>query len=191
MEGSDPILSTAMPVAEAAATRGRRAFWAALLVMHAAGLVTVVAEWSSGAIEATAGGLRAAAMGAAIVFFVLKIVDVPALRLNPGWRSVVASALAVALLHMGVLERAWQGRWAAMPAQAGVVLFLGVMFETEVVRRCVAVLTGTWPPVRRRAPRPARCDRRAAIWTLQHRFRPYESAHIIEVAASRAPPWAG
>lgn len=115
----------------------RRGFWALLLVLHVVGLRSAWASVLGGAAAGNDAGayVRLADLAASLLFFLLKIADVPWLRLNPGWRSFVAGWTAVALLHTGVFQRAVgdDAQWGA----ATVVVLAGVLVEAPVVGRLV------------------------------------------------------
>jgi hypothetical protein len=118
----------------------RRLFWFGLLVAH----------W--GAIPSLAGGsiargaidaewlFRAAGLLASLGFFVLKILDVPWLRVRPGWRAAISAAVVVLLLHVGVVERFARGEFTYSPASFGAVLSAGSVWESAELRRTWRVL---------------------------------------------------
>ncbi len=110
-----------------------RLCWLALVVLHLPGI------WAAALAFLRGGDLvalfRCAAMAAAAVFFVLKIVDLPVLRFRPGWRSPVSLILIVLLMHVGVIERAFD---LNVPDAQGVPIAAALF---------VAVLTPTILPV--------------------------------------------
>lgn len=73
-----------------------RAFWAAMIVSHLGATYHAV-------FVGDASGWRAAALAASQVFFVLKLLDVPWLRLPSDRRTRVALVALFALLHGRVL----------------------------------------------------------------------------------------
>jgi len=117
----------------------RRLFWATLLLTH---LGALRSEWNALAALSGDGGwgtsiLRSLALFASATFFVLKIADVRWLRLQPGWRSVVASLVVIGLLHLNVLERVTRTELSNGPAPLGIVLFVATLIESDRVRRAL------------------------------------------------------
>ncbi|MBW7906806.1 MAG: hypothetical protein LC135_02330 [Phycisphaerae bacterium] len=79
-----------------------RLAWAAMLVAHVPALVDAAAQlgWSA------ASWLRLLLLGVSHALFVLKLLDVPWLRLPADRRAGLALVLCVAILHAGPLTRA-------------------------------------------------------------------------------------
>ena len=61
--------------------------------------------------------------------------DVDWLRIKPGWRPAVASIVVVALLHVGVVERAVGETLPYSTLPIGVLAVVGTLLELEGVRR--------------------------------------------------------
>lgn len=100
-------------------------FWALALLVHLGAVPSIFRHFSAGFVqgEYAAPALRALVLTLSAAFFVLKILDVPALRFRGGPRSVFCAGLIVALLHLGILERSPASQNTLMPVRAGVVLF--------------------------------------------------------------------
>lgn len=80
-----------------------RGIWLAVALAHGPGLVGAWERWIGGGFDPRGlGGL--VTLSLAMVFFALKIVDVPWLRLRTDRRSLVAMGLVVALLHVDVIR---------------------------------------------------------------------------------------
>ena len=111
----------------------RGLFWFCLLLLHVPAVPSVWEEVAAGGDAAPFWAvLRLAGLCASAVFFVLKVIDLPWLRLKPGPRAAVTAVLIVALLHVGVIERTIRGETELSPARAGLVLF-GLQLVPRVV----------------------------------------------------------
>jgi len=168
----------------------KRLFWAALLVMH---LSALGSEWEAlGAISGSdAWGtsvLRTLALVASATFFALKIVDVPWLRLQPGWRSVVASLVVIGLLHLNVLERVTRTELSSGPAPLGIVLFAGTLIESDRLRRALSRLPSIADAALRLNMHPQRfvCGLTGPAW--DDAFKPRLMRIITQSVPLRAPP---
>lgn len=114
----------------------RRVFWFCLLLLHVPAVPSVWEEVAAGGDAAPFWAvLRLAGLCASAVFFVLKVIDLPWLRLKPGPRAAVTAVLIVALLHVGVVERTIQAETELSPARAGLVLFAGTVWPVEGLKR--------------------------------------------------------
>ena len=81
----------------------RRPLWVVLAAAHIPALVTALTSFINSGFEAEwLGGC--VALTATMLFFVLKFVDVRALRLRSDRRSLVAMCVIVLLLHTGALD---------------------------------------------------------------------------------------
>lgn len=169
------------------ATAARRLFWFALLLLHGAAIPSLWAAISRGGEIGTLLPLtvRIAGMSASAAFFVLKIADVSWLRLNGGWRSVVAAVLVVAVLHVGVLDRALHGDVALNPAQLSLVLCLGTLGYTEPLARIIGLLLAVLAPLRfsRTLGRP-----RSPAFARVPAFKPHALFYVPSFTGPRAPP---
>lgn len=112
-----------------------RLFW---LVMATAHLRALLGEWRAMFVE----GVGLEALGGSIIltvsmaFFLLKLLDVPALRFHVDRRSCIAFCMIVALLHLDVIR----------PTN-----------DPTLVPECTTLVAATWlisltPAVRRRLP---------------------------------------
>ncbi len=136
-----------------------RTLWAAILVMHLAAVPTVIGAvfFGQGDQQSIAAFTRLAGLLASAAFFVLKIIDLPCLRLKPGWRSTATALLIIGLLHLGVVERAIEGEVALSPHHLGVVLFAVAIGQARVTvpvtrwLRRFSAAPGLWR-LRRHAP---------------------------------------
>ncbi len=117
----------------------RRAFWAAMFLLHVG---PALASWGSigNSADVLAELLRSGFLLASAVFFVLKFVDVPWLRVKPGWRTSVASLIIIGLLHVGILDRATGGQMAYSHGHVGVVLIVSGLLGCDTVLRILAGL---------------------------------------------------
>jgi len=119
-----------------------RLLWVVLLAIHAGAVPAAVrglpffsdATFDASTVFRFAGLLLAAA------FCLLKVADVPWLRIRPGWRGSVSIAVVLALLHVSVLHRARDGDVALAPSQVGVFLFVGTSLNLDLARRSLRVL---------------------------------------------------
>ena len=111
-----------------------RVVWAGILALHLAAVPGVIGAMLEG--SGDAGGLatltRLLGLLASAGFFVLKIIDLPCLRLKPGWRSTATALLIVGLLHWGVIEQAVFGEVTVSPSHLGVVLFVVAVGQTGI-----------------------------------------------------------
>ena len=164
-----------------------RLFWIGMLAVHAGALRTAVLELVSCA--STERRLAVAArlfiLSVSALFFCLKIVDAPWLRLRRGWRSTIYSLVVLGIIHLGVVERATQTNLAYSPAHLGVVLFAGGTFGARS-------LSGLFPLLRRWQPVLARVRSLFALRFL-HRLglavcAPPCNVTLQACVAPRAPP---
>lgn len=77
--------------------------------------------------------LQTGALVAAAWFCLLKTLDIPWLRGNPGWRPKIAATIILALLHLSVIERATGRESAFTPAHLGVFLIGATVAKRRVV----------------------------------------------------------
>ena len=125
--------------------------WLAMLLLHGPGLVSAFGTLAQG-VEFGAL-LRAVGLSLSAGLFVLKIADVPWLRMHANWRSAVAATVVIALMHVGVARRVVSGELVFTPQEVGAVLCLGTVHEVVRQRRRVAwlrqQLRARWIPRRR------------------------------------------
>jgi len=164
----------------------RRVFWLGLLALHAAALPSI---WGALKLPADASDhvaltLRLVAMSGSTLFFLLKILDVPALRFCPGWRSAVAAIVVVAVLHVGVVDRAITGEFETNPLHVKFVFFMGSLCCLDSLAACLRLVLAILTPVRVwRAQLHAAFDR---VWYAVH---PAPRAVLVPAyAGTRAPP---
>lgn len=162
-----------------------RVFWLALLLMHVAALPMAVSALAAPADIASqvVTGLRFAGLVLSIVAFVLKIIDVRWLRIAPGWRSVVLAVLVVALLHVGVVERAMHGDAMFDPAHLGLVLIAGSAWRIAASKRSLSRLFTHIRSQHRRRTSPLVLYRLNRVDIAS----PFE-AMLSSICVPRAPP---
>ncbi|NOX57885.1 MAG: hypothetical protein GXP29_03390 [Planctomycetes bacterium] len=104
-----------------------RLLWLTLLVLHGLAIPGLIASISSGSDASGGVGLllRIAGLSASAAFFVLKIIDVPWLRMNGSRRSIVSIILILVLMHVGAIDRAISVDVAPDYAYIGVVAVAG------------------------------------------------------------------
>jgi len=121
-----------------------RAFWAGMLALHLGPILAgFVLSGKALALDA-AGILRLAMLLASAAFFAFKFADVSWLRLRPGWRSAVVSAMIVALLHLSAVDRAIGTDFSSSPERLTAVLLTGGLVSAEFFARRVRRLFA-WP----------------------------------------------
>ncbi len=163
----------------------RRAFWALMLLLH---LGPVVAAFYSASFGTTTEVpiLRFFVLLVSSSFFVLKLIDVPCLRLRPGWRSAVAAVLVVVLLHVGVARRALNGEANVSPAPWAALLVFGSVLDPRVVRRVIRRLSNWWAALLRESGHALlHCLVRRGWESEPH---PLLSMCFVSRAGPRAPP---
>ena len=130
----------------------RRIVWAVMLGLHAAWLVRLL---SSG----DASVLRLVTMGLSVAFLLAKTLDVAALRFLTTRRAVVAGILIVAILHVGVIDRALGdqelGFWV-LPLLTSVAVLMTLL---HVIRRRVALALARRSAHLSVLPMAGRCER--------------------------------
>lgn len=173
------------PSRQAVSAGLRRGFWALMLLFHLGPVVAVFQSVTSGT-TTEVPILRLFVLSVSAVFFVLKLADVPCLRLKPGWRSVVAAALVMVLLHVNVAQRAMRGDAVMPPAPWAAVLVLGGVLDPQVVRRAIRRLANWWAALLRESGG-------ALLYCLVRRGwesepHPLLSVCFVSRAGPRAPP---
>lgn len=165
-------------------------FWCAVLVLHAAAIPALIGSVGSGAdLEATIWMIvRLVGLLISAIFFVLKIVDVPWLRLKPGWRSAATAVIICGLLHVGVVERAMEGESPLSPAaHPGVVLFVAAAWRIDAVCHGLRRLLPTLASARLTRRRRRESDPcRTRSW--ESALRPALLFFVPSFAGPRAPP---
>ena len=167
-----------------------RLFWLALLLLHFPAIVSLtLSQFDAWGPLQTSEIVRLAGMSLSAAFFSLKVADVRCLRLRPGWRSFVTAAIVVALIHVGVVERAASGDLEVDPAQFGLVCVLGTLSGADQTRqrlrlRLAAALRVLAACGNESAKRVVvRFDRLREI-----SFNPHELFLVHAYAGPRAPP---
>ena len=164
-----------------------RLFWLSMFLVHAAALPAL---WSASGGEADFAvrlslWSRLVALTASAGFFALKIIDVSWLRLKPGWRSGVAAVVVIALVHVGVVDRAVSGDLQYDSVHLGVVFFVGAWWQAETIKRLLGLALASLTPVRGR--RPLRFGLRLGrAWEAA--FQPLELVCIPSSIGPRSPP---
>lgn len=147
-----------------------RAFWVCALIGHAPALLTACGRFLANPLDADLV-LRSAALATATVFFLLKILDLPQLRLVRDWQSLLAMTVVVSLLHAGVMHR------AARDGQAvGFQPFAAVLIGGGLVA------------LSRAAVRAARAVGQLRIRQWQRTQRAVLHTRLVELLAWRIPP---
>jgi len=158
----------------------RRSAWAIVALSHAPALVGAWSKWVAGGFDpAPFGGCVAITL--ATLFFFLKVVDLPCLRLRTDRRAWVAIILVVGLVHVDALRPGHLS--AAIPeyalAAATTLLALGFSrihrLAKEIQRR-----VQSWRP-----PAPLTHSREIA-WL--DAFHPHCWVLTLRTFALRAPP---
>lgn len=162
-----------------------RAFWMVVLLVHFIALGPLFESPTGGRAESFGTDLiRGGGLLLGVLFCALKLLDVSFLRLKPGWRSFVCASVAMALLHVGLLERAHGGRDAAVPV--GVVLFIGTFADVRAlnafVRKCVSAGA---PPSSRD---DAHVHLNPYLHTVEAAFEPVHLLFAPRTDVPRAPP---
>ncbi len=127
-----------------------RLMWVAMLVFHALAIPSLVSSFSSATVFAEFIGpvMRLVALVLSAAFFILKIVDVECLRLNGDWRSIVCIVVLVALVHVGVIDRALGSDLASDNAHIGFVIFAGMIRWRAAIRWALCHVQGLIDSVR-------------------------------------------
>lgn len=120
----------------------KRLFWSALLLLH---ILPFVSTLLQGQVEYSATGaadllVRIVALFGSLGFFVLKIIDVPWLRLRPGARSWIASTIIVALMHVCAVQRVTEGSSAVSSITIVSVLAAIGLADPSPARRSMSSL---------------------------------------------------
>jgi len=164
-----------------------RLFWLSMFVLHGMALLSL---WPALAAEngfAEQLGTLARLMGLSVSasFFALKIVDVPWLHLRPGWRSVVAAIVVIALLHVAVVDRALGSEQPFDAGRLGIVLFVGTVWQFDLLARVLRLVVALLMPLRVwRTHRSDTCLHR--VWEAV--FHPADLVYISSSTGPRAPP---
>ena len=166
-----------------------RLFWCCMLLLHVAAVPPLLAGLGGGSeSHAELSALaRLLGLSASAVFFVLKIIDVPRLRMKPGWRSRATAILVIALLHVGVVERAVEGEVELSAAHPGVVLFAAAAWRFDALRHGLRRLLVDSVPIRLLRRR----DHLGGMFrgrSLEWAFMPLLLFFVPSYAGPRAPP---
>lgn len=152
-----------------------------MLVAHAPALL--------GAWRSVAGnGFDAGGLGGSLVltlsmlFFALKVRDIPVLRLRAGRRSFVVACIVAALLHVNVLQP--QGDSAAVPQCTALVATTWLIVQLPLIRRALRVYGSRISATRRRSFQITFC--RNTVWLDM--FRPRCWVLAFRFFCLRAPP---
>ncbi|GJM26419.1 MAG: hypothetical protein DHS20C16_28340 [Phycisphaerae bacterium] len=115
-----------------------------MLVMHGIAIPSLIATTRSahGLPELLGPMIRLAGLSASAAFFVLKIIDVPCLRLNTDWRSIVCVVLIIGLMHVGVIDRALGGDLSTDGAHIGFVVFAGLVRWRAAIKWAMCHILG-------------------------------------------------
>ena len=159
-----------------------RAFWALMFVGHLPGLVGGVVQLGY---EPSVGlAIRFALLAASQAFFVLKLADVPWLRLGGDRRTWVAVVVCFALLHADVVQRnADEGRVFANVAAAQLIAAIPVLV---LLARLTAVPQARGGRVI--SPRSATVLRAWLDRVLDTCLVPVRQPMLVRAIPDRAPP---
>lgn len=116
----------------------RRAIWGLLAVGHAAAMPALfgtVLGVSGSSEDLGTLGFRIASLSAAVLFCLLKAVDVRWLRIRPGWKPAVGSFVVAAMLHANVLTRETGIGEEYAPVPFGAALVATLLVEPDAYRR--------------------------------------------------------
>jgi hypothetical protein len=171
--------------ADAPAQRAaRRLFWVFMLVLHSLALPSLFASAASATLtEQLALVPRVAGLAASAIFFVLKFLDVPWLRMRGDWRCLVAAVLVIGLLHVGVIDRAIAGPTGTDPSQMPWLVVGAVLGTALLIRRLLDDLA-----VRLPSTVPEFLSVHAFAGAVRRAWRPHEVNSHVLYAAQRAPP---
>ncbi len=164
----------------------KRLFWLGLVALHVSAIASLAADLPASAADTRVIAIfRLVALCTSVGFFILKIVDVPWLRLRSGWRSIVTFTIVIALIHVGAIDNAIAGELHVSPYEVGLVLFLGGLSQVESLRRLRRLVLVAMTPLRmlRLPPCAIRLDR---DWQCAPRRT--ELAYIPAFSGLRAPP---
>jgi hypothetical protein len=154
-----------------------RLAWATMLALHIPAVLGVIQSVAHGATAAH----RLIPLGLSVLFFGLKIVDTPWLRLRLTRRQMMACATIAALLHAESLTRIDAGALLDAPFPAA-VLTTGLVAAVELLRRLYVRVNRGDAITRVPASRPAH-ERRSDTRQRLPRF-------LVErcLGVPRAPP---
>ena len=127
-----------------------RTMWALMLVLHGLaipGLISTINN-AHNLVDLLGPMIRLAGLSTSAAFFVLKIIDLPCLRLNTDWRSIVCVIVIIGLMHVGVIERALNGDLSTEGAHIGFVVFAGIVRWRAAVRWALSHVLGLLLPIR-------------------------------------------
>lgn len=165
-----------------------RLFWVLLLVLHVSPLVGVLrAIFAFDSTENVAAALwRAGLLGASAAFFLLKVVDVSWLHLGPSWRARVSATIVVALLHVGVMDRAVSGTDDISSAPIAVMLGASGAACLSGPRRWLRRIPGIWGRITSRVRNYV--DLRITFRRVFRDTRIWSATHVTPIFAPRGPP---
>lgn len=123
----------------------RRSLWAILAAGHGAAMPSLVLSFSSG--DYGSNIVRLVSLSGAVLFCLLKAMDVRWLRIRPGWRPAVGSFIVAALLHANVLARQVGVESNQTPIPLGAAMLSTLLLEPNGLRQAVRTLRG-WAGVR-------------------------------------------
>ena len=129
---------------------GTRLLWIVMLAMHVIAIPGLVATISKTTAFSELIGplLRIVGLAASGAFFVLKIIDLPCLRVKPGWRSMVGVVLIIGLMHVGVVDRTIGGEAATETAQLGFIALVGAVRCRAAIRHAFRRILNPLLPIR-------------------------------------------
>lgn len=156
-----------------------------MLVMHGIALPSLfdaVGSTDSGAYLSLITRITGLSLSAG--FFILKLFDVPWLRMRGGWRGAVVAVLILGMIHVGVIDRMVGDEMGLDPAHMpwlmatfilGSVLLLAELHDAMLRRFPGSISAGELQP-----------DPRARA--VEDAWLPFTSRVVPLYAAPRAPP---
>jgi hypothetical protein len=119
-----------------------RLFWTSLLLLHVPALLSLAAQIGHAPGDSCLSLLvRLAGLSLSALLFLLKMVDVPWLRLPSGWRRAAAAVALIGVIHTGVFYRAVEGRLDGSQARVGLVLFVGAVWKSDRLKEGLDLLS--------------------------------------------------
>lgn len=162
-----------------------RAAWLIMLLGHMPAMIQAWSSWLSSA--SSAGDLfRCITLTPCVLLFVLKVIDVPWLRVARDGRGVLTMTVAVALLHAGVIQRVSLHLTDLETSAIETTLAGGLLAALAgAVRRMRRFEFGDCRKLRRRTHADLVCILNREIFSL---LRPRFQLLVRACGVNRAPP---
>ncbi len=163
-----------------------------MLVLHGLAIPELISTTASARNFAELLGpmIRLAGLSASAAFFVLKIIDVPCLRMSTDWRSIVCIILIIGLMHVGVIDRALGGELSTDGAHIGFVILAGLVRWRATVRWALNHVLGLLLPIRllRRRSTQFGCNTRSPLTRVDELIALISQTFLPSYSGPRAPP---